>query len=90
MESFDHIQMEEEVARHGREREEGGKEGRKEGREGDTLQISTLFAASSISSLRASALAPVGCKLLDKPEDLADCCHLPEKGLYMLLATNHT
>lgn len=47
--------------------------------EKDTLQISTLFAASSISSLRASALAPEGCKLLDKPEDLADCCHLQEK-----------
>lgn len=41
-----------------------------------TLQISTLFAASSISSLRASALAPDGCRLLDSPEDFADCCHL--------------
>lgn len=41
-----------------------------------TLQISTLLAASSISSLRASALAPEGCRLLAKPEDLADCCHL--------------
>lgn len=47
-------------------------------KEGGTLQISTLLAASSISSLRASALAPAGCKLLDKPEDLEVCCHLME------------
>lgn len=47
---------------------------------GSTLQISTLFAASSISSLRASALAPDGCRLLDSPEDFADCCHLWTQG----------
>ena len=46
---------------------------------GGTLQISTLLAASSISSLRASALAPAGCELLDKPEDLDVCCHLMRK-----------
>lgn len=46
---------------------------------GDTLQISTLLAASSISSLRASAFAPAGCELLDKPEDLDVCCHLMRK-----------
>lgn len=45
-----------------------------------TLQISTRFAASSISSLRASALAPDGCRLLDKLDDFTDCCHLRTAG----------
>lgn len=45
----------------------------------NTLQISTLLAASSISSLRASALAPEGCRLLARPEDFTDCCHLQER-----------
>lgn len=51
---------------------------------GGTLQISTLLAASSISSLSASALAPVGCMLLDKPEDLEVCCHLMENRRKMI------